>query len=110
MLEGEAKVVDKVGVEAKVLGVIIVSGVGAIACEGRGDHGRWGRSQGCQKKVAMEGGVEARALGGSTERSMEGGSAKWRRRVLSVDATTWEKGRRRWSQRLTCKSHLMVHN
>ena len=60
--------------------------------------------------MAMEGGVEARELSGSTEQSMEGGSAKQRRRVLSVDATTWEKGRRRWSQRLTCMSHLMVHN
>lgn len=47
MLEGEAKVVDKVVVEAKVLGVIIVSRVGSIEYEGRGDYGRWGQSQGC---------------------------------------------------------------
>ena len=46
-MEGEAKVVDKVGVEAKVLGVIIVSRAGAIVYEGRGDHGRCGQSQGC---------------------------------------------------------------
>ena len=49
MLEGEAKAMDKVKVKTKVLGVIIVSEVGAIACEGRGDHGRWGQSQGCKK-------------------------------------------------------------
>ena len=47
MVEGEVKAVDKVGVKTKVLGVIIVSGVGSIEYEGRGNYGRWGRSQGC---------------------------------------------------------------